>query len=213
MKTSKLLQTLKGVGLTLSITFFTHGCSSSDESTDEEGNNLEENGDNNAANANADANAEANAEGGDSDAAAVEETASPNENLTADTGGNAAAMGGVDETLPAATNAVAAPSNQAFETIPTGGNTAPAAMDAAPAAAPAATGDGSRVVRFITANGTAVRGQADAAASQIASLNQGDAVMVSIMGGWGMIANGRYVQIDNLSEKAVPRAPAANSWN
>jgi hypothetical protein len=205
MKTSKLLQFWKILALSLGIIVSVYGCSSDKQGQEDGQGELDQNGDENAANA--------NGEGGN-DAEETEEN--PNaENVTTEnevnntgmeeTGANPNANANAE---PNQTLGEQVPTNQAVEATAAPVNAVPAA---APAAAPA--GDGSRVVRFITSNGTAVHGQADAASSQVASLNQGDAVVVAIMGGWGMIADGRYVQIDKLSEKAVPRAKTSNSWN
>jgi hypothetical protein len=200
MKTSALLQSCKVAGLAWLLTSAFYGCSSSSqgEQGGEEG--LEQSQEDNAA--------EANQQGGE-------------ENASNEGGENNAAMNNLGdqgndgsqslENVPAEGNAIQeanpAPMNQVAQEAPP--------VNAAPAnAAPAApVGDGSRVVRFVTMNGTPVLGGASASSAQVASLNQGDAVVVSITGGWAMIADGRYVAADKLSEKAVPRAQASNSWN
>ncbi|MEZ4742618.1 MAG: hypothetical protein R3B45_09255 [Bdellovibrionota bacterium] len=82
----------------------------------------------------------------------------------------------------AATNV---PTNTAATNVPT--NTA---VPANTSGAIVPQGDGSRVVRYITANNTPVHSQPDASSSQVASMMQGDAIMVTLKVGEGVIADG-----------------------
>ncbi len=75
------------------------------------------------------------------------------------------------------------------------------------------TGTAGRVVRFVTADGTAVYAQ-PSPGSTISTLNRGDVVVVSLSAGWGQISEGRFVSESSLSTQGVPRTKSnnPNAW-
>jgi len=69
-----------------------------------------------------------------------------------------------------------------------------------------------RVVRFILADETPVYGQPDASSGPVATMYQGDPVVVAISGEWGQLTEGRFIMSSSLSEMIVPRSRAATDW-
>lgn len=69
-----------------------------------------------------------------------------------------------------------------------------------------------RQVRFVKTNGTTVYSRADTSASSVATLFQGDPLVVKLLGDWAEISSDRFVKNSELSEKVIPRQKLPNPW-
>ncbi len=137
-----------------------------------------------------------------------------------DATGDESAEGGEAPATDAATDAPATEAPAADATAaaaPTGAPAdAPAAGGAAPAAAAPEGGgvDPNRVVRFVVADGTAIKSAANDTAGAAGTFSQGDIVMVVIEGEWAKLNDQAFVKLSDLSEKAVPRMKGKTaSWS
>jgi hypothetical protein len=62
-----------------------------------------------------------------------------------------------------------------------------------------------RRVMYVKQNGTSVRATADKAGKVIAKLNKGDHLLVNIEGEWARTDEGKFISIEDLSEKGIGR--------
>lgn len=70
-----------------------------------------------------------------------------------------------------------------------------------------------RFVRYIQVASAAVHAEPQDSAPTVVTLAKGDHVLVSEENGWGKIANGKYIKLSDLSQKAIARDRATLTWN
>lgn len=184
------------------------GSGSGNEEGNEEGNAPAEGGDDEASGGE-DGEGGEGGEGGD-DEATGDESAEGGEAPTTDAAPEAPATDTAATEAPAAdATAAAAPTAAPADAAAPGG--------AAPAAAPPADGTGvdpNRVVRFVVADGTAIKSAANDGAGAAGTFSQGDIVMVVIEGEWAKLNDQAFVKVSDLSPKAVPRMKGKTaSWS
>ena len=79
-----------------------------------------------------------------------------------------------------------------------------------------ATGDGTpaeRIVVFVLQDETPIYSEASAESTPVASLMQGDPVVVFVSDPeWGQITSDRYIQLSMTSKTVVPRSKGYNKW-
>jgi hypothetical protein len=70
-----------------------------------------------------------------------------------------------------------------------------------------------RFVRYVQVTSAAVRSEPSDSAAAVVSLVKGDHILVTEENGWGKIADGRFIKMSDLSQKAVPRDRTPMTWN
>lgn len=83
----------------------------------------------------------------------------------------------------------------------------------APSMAPSGSGiDPSRVVRFVKLDEAGIHGGPQDSAELVGKLLKGDRVLIVEENGWGRIADGMFIKLDALANRAVPRHRQPAVW-